>query len=208
MTSKLIGQCEWLKPLDMSAQVPFFFFFCLVPESEWWCWFLVLLTSLQAFDHAGYLLKSTSPQQVSLRQAVFSHDLHLIAQLSLLSVAVLGSLNNLDSVTEVCRHACRAHILSLIASHHSNKNLCFVFQVRPKLPLLKILQAAGAQGETFTLKEVGSVSEHWRCACPGLLGGWFFLGKIWDWLLILLYLEALPVEQGFSTHGAGDLMDG
>uniref|UniRef100_A0A8V5HGT3 DM2 domain-containing protein n=1 Tax=Melopsittacus undulatus TaxID=13146 RepID=A0A8V5HGT3_MELUD len=26
--------------------------------------------------------------------------------------------------------------------------------VRPKLPLLKILQAAGAQGETFTLKEV------------------------------------------------------
>ncbi|NXN97900.1 MDM4 protein, partial [Rhinopomastus cyanomelas] len=27
-------------------------------------------------------------------------------------------------------------------------------QVRPKLPLLKILQAAGAQGETFTLKEV------------------------------------------------------
>uniref|UniRef100_A0A8V5HE59 Uncharacterized protein n=1 Tax=Melopsittacus undulatus TaxID=13146 RepID=A0A8V5HE59_MELUD len=25
--------------------------------------------------------------------------------------------------------------------------------VRPKLPLLKILQAAGAQGETFTLKE-------------------------------------------------------
>ncbi|XP_075030375.1 protein Mdm4 isoform X3 [Calonectris borealis] len=29
-----------------------------------------------------------------------------------------------------------------------------VNQVRPKLPLLKILQAAGAQGETFTLKEV------------------------------------------------------
>ncbi|NWV00922.1 MDM4 protein, partial [Upupa epops] len=29
-----------------------------------------------------------------------------------------------------------------------------VHQVRPKLPLLKILQAAGAQGETFTLKEV------------------------------------------------------
>uniref|UniRef100_A0A8C2TEP7 MDM4 regulator of p53 n=1 Tax=Coturnix japonica TaxID=93934 RepID=A0A8C2TEP7_COTJA len=27
-------------------------------------------------------------------------------------------------------------------------------QVRPKLPLLRILQAAGAQGETFTLKEV------------------------------------------------------
>ncbi|OPJ88951.1 protein Mdm4 isoform A [Patagioenas fasciata monilis] len=27
-------------------------------------------------------------------------------------------------------------------------------QVRPKLPLLKVLQAAGAQGETFTLKEV------------------------------------------------------
>uniref|UniRef100_A0A8B9ZAP4 Uncharacterized protein n=1 Tax=Buteo japonicus TaxID=224669 RepID=A0A8B9ZAP4_9AVES len=44
------------------------------------------------------------------------------------------------------------------ASCHSNKTLCFVFQVRPKLPLLKILQAAGAQGETFTLKEVGSLS--------------------------------------------------
>uniref|UniRef100_A0A8C9DC21 MDM4 regulator of p53 n=3 Tax=Felidae TaxID=9681 RepID=A0A8C9DC21_PANLE len=27
-------------------------------------------------------------------------------------------------------------------------------QVRPKLPLLKILQAAGAQGEMFTVKEV------------------------------------------------------
>lgn len=27
-------------------------------------------------------------------------------------------------------------------------------QVRPKLPLLKILQAAGAQGEVFTMKEV------------------------------------------------------
>ncbi|XP_040841439.1 protein Mdm4 isoform X7 [Ochotona curzoniae] len=27
-------------------------------------------------------------------------------------------------------------------------------KVRPKLPLLKILQAAGAQGETFTVKEV------------------------------------------------------
>lgn len=27
-------------------------------------------------------------------------------------------------------------------------------QVRPKLPLLKILQAAGAQGEVFTTKEV------------------------------------------------------
>ncbi|XP_075385406.1 protein Mdm4-like isoform X2 [Tenrec ecaudatus] len=29
-----------------------------------------------------------------------------------------------------------------------------ITQVRPKLPLLKILQAAGAQGETFTVKEV------------------------------------------------------
>ncbi|XP_074078562.1 protein Mdm4 isoform X3 [Macrotis lagotis] len=29
-----------------------------------------------------------------------------------------------------------------------------VNQVRPKLPLLKILQAAGAQGEMFTMKEV------------------------------------------------------
>ncbi|NXY90918.1 MDM4 protein, partial [Alcedo cyanopectus] len=36
----------------------------------------------------------------------------------------------------------------------SHPNSCFLFQVRPKLPLLRILQAAGAQGEIFTLKEV------------------------------------------------------
>uniref|UniRef100_A0A8C5THS9 Uncharacterized protein n=1 Tax=Malurus cyaneus samueli TaxID=2593467 RepID=A0A8C5THS9_9PASS len=32
--------------------------------------------------------------------------------------------------------------------------LCSVLQVRPKVPLLRILQAAGAQGDTFTLKEL------------------------------------------------------
>uniref|UniRef100_A0A8C2TCM6 MDM4 regulator of p53 n=1 Tax=Coturnix japonica TaxID=93934 RepID=A0A8C2TCM6_COTJA len=50
-------------------------------------------------------------------------------------------------------HAGLTFFLSLLLNH-SNKNLCVVFQVRPKLPLLRILQAAGAQGETFTLKEV------------------------------------------------------
>uniref|UniRef100_A0A8B9NCD5 Protein Mdm4 n=1 Tax=Accipiter nisus TaxID=211598 RepID=A0A8B9NCD5_9AVES len=45
------------------------------------------------------------------------------------------------------------------AQHPAAENACRVTlgqvnQVRPKLPLLKILQAAGAQGETFTLKEV------------------------------------------------------
>eukprot|EP00076_Gallus_gallus_P007862 XP_004934983.1 protein Mdm4 isoform X3 [Gallus gallus] len=45
------------------------------------------------------------------------------------------------------------------AQHPAAENACRITlgqanQVRPKLPLLKILQAAGAQGETFTLKEV------------------------------------------------------
>ncbi|XP_051494711.1 protein Mdm4 isoform X2 [Apus apus] len=40
------------------------------------------------------------------------------------------------------------------AENASRITLGQVNQVRPKLPLLKILQAAGAQGETFTLKEV------------------------------------------------------
>uniref|UniRef100_A0A672V5E2 DM2 domain-containing protein n=1 Tax=Strigops habroptila TaxID=2489341 RepID=A0A672V5E2_STRHB len=45
------------------------------------------------------------------------------------------------------------------AQHPAAENACRIAlgqanQVRPKLPLLKILQAAGAQGETFTLKEV------------------------------------------------------
>ncbi|XP_006834160.1 PREDICTED: protein Mdm4 isoform X4 [Chrysochloris asiatica] len=35
-----------------------------------------------------------------------------------------------------------------------------ITQVRPKLPLLKILQAAGAQGETFTVKEVIGVGKN------------------------------------------------
>lgn len=85
------------------------------------------------------------------------------------------------------------------ASCHSNKTLCFVFQVRPKLPLLKILQAAGAQGETFTLKEVGSLSRHWNYACPWLFGRWLFVGKGWDWLWIFLYFETLSAKQGYLT---------
>lgn len=73
-----------------------FIFFCPAPESQWWCWFSDLLASLQAFDHADSLLKSISSQQVSLRQAMFPYDLHLIAQLSLHSVAASGSLSNWD----------------------------------------------------------------------------------------------------------------
>ncbi|KAM7171107.1 protein Mdm4-like [Macrochelys suwanniensis] len=43
--------------------------------------------------------------------------------------------------------------------HPASENACRIApgqanQVQPKLPLLKILQAAGAQGETFTMKEV------------------------------------------------------
>ncbi|XP_027727418.1 protein Mdm4 isoform X2 [Vombatus ursinus] len=50
--------------------------------------------------------------------------------------------------------------LSSTAAHCSaSENACRISpgqvnQVRPKLPLLKILQAAGAQGEMFTMKEV------------------------------------------------------
>ncbi|NWR89230.1 MDM4 protein, partial [Furnarius figulus] len=45
------------------------------------------------------------------------------------------------------------------AQHPAAENACRITlgqanQVRPKLPLLRILQAAGAQGDTFTLKEV------------------------------------------------------
>ncbi|XP_044301595.1 protein Mdm4 isoform X1 [Varanus komodoensis] len=45
------------------------------------------------------------------------------------------------------------------AQYSSSENACRtslepIKQVRPKLQLLKILQAAGAQGETFTLKEI------------------------------------------------------
>ncbi|NXG15176.1 MDM4 protein, partial [Grallaria varia] len=45
------------------------------------------------------------------------------------------------------------------AQHPASENTCRITvgqanQVRPKLPLLRILQAAGAQGDTFTLKEV------------------------------------------------------
>ncbi|NXK89825.1 MDM4 protein, partial [Formicarius rufipectus] len=45
------------------------------------------------------------------------------------------------------------------AQHPAAENTCRITlgqanQVRPKLPLLRILQAAGAQGDTFTLKEV------------------------------------------------------
>ncbi|NXB58206.1 MDM4 protein, partial [Struthidea cinerea] len=45
------------------------------------------------------------------------------------------------------------------AQHPAAENSCRItlgqaHQVRPKLPLLRILQAAGAQGDTFTLKEV------------------------------------------------------
>lgn len=47
--------------------------------------------------------------------------------------------------------------------------LC-VLQVVPKVPLLRILQAAGAQGDTFTLKEVG--------AQTGVFMG--FLSGNWD----------------------------
>ena len=36
----------------------------------------------------------------------------------------------------------------------NSKFILCLYQVRPKLPLLKILQAAGAQGEMFTVKEV------------------------------------------------------
>ncbi|XP_010181111.1 PREDICTED: LOW QUALITY PROTEIN: protein Mdm4 [Mesitornis unicolor] len=45
------------------------------------------------------------------------------------------------------------------AQHPAAESACRIAlgqvnQVRPKLPLLKVLQAAGAQGDTFTLKEV------------------------------------------------------
>ncbi|XP_067387897.1 protein Mdm4 [Emydura macquarii macquarii] len=48
---------------------------------------------------------------------------------------------------------------STSAQYLASENACRIAtgqatQVRPKLPFLKILQAAGAQGETFTLKEV------------------------------------------------------
>lgn len=103
MTSKLTAM--WvIKAFRSVCPSSFIFFFCLAPESQWWCWFSDLLASLQAFDHADYLLKSISSQQISLRQAVFSHDLHFIAQLSLHSVAALGSLSNLGLFAEICRH--------------------------------------------------------------------------------------------------------
>uniref|UniRef100_A0A6I8NNW8 MDM4 regulator of p53 n=1 Tax=Ornithorhynchus anatinus TaxID=9258 RepID=A0A6I8NNW8_ORNAN len=48
---------------------------------------------------------------------------------------------------------------STSAQYPPSENACSITpgqvnQVRPKLPLLKILQAAGAQGEIFTVKEV------------------------------------------------------
>ncbi|XP_060628959.1 protein Mdm4 isoform X5 [Anolis sagrei] len=48
---------------------------------------------------------------------------------------------------------------STSAQFPSNEKACRtsserITQVRPKLPLLRILQTAGAHGETFTLKEI------------------------------------------------------
>lgn len=87
-----------------------FIFFCPAPESQWWCWFSDLLASLQAFDHADSLLKSISSQQVSLRQAMFPYDLHLIAQLSLHS----GGLRQLEQLRSAGMHAGLTFFLSLL----------------------------------------------------------------------------------------------
>ncbi|KAG8518074.1 Protein Mdm4 [Galemys pyrenaicus] len=46
-----------------------------------------------------------------------------------------------------------------ISPEQVNQVCFYLHQVRPKLPLLKILQAAGAQGEMFTVKEVSRHGE-------------------------------------------------
>lgn len=111
MTSKLMGQCEWLKLLELAAHIPWLFLSCI------WVRMIVLISSPSNFflgicPCRLLVKKNTSLQQVSLRQTMYPHDLQLIPWLSAQCLAWCES-TRVDLGNLIRRRTCQGDMLSL-----------------------------------------------------------------------------------------------